>query len=508
MLPKAKVTVTSLATGASSTATTSNEGVYLVVNLTPGEYLVQAEATGFQRYEQTVSLELGARSRLDLSLPVGSIGETVTVEGVTPLLSTESAVLGTVVDSNEIDRLPLSIRNWDDLLSMVPGVQSDRYTEQAGGTSAGRTGGVSVHGNRSLQNNFLLDGVANNSFSTNVQELTTQLSRPSVDAIDEFKVVTSPYAAEYGWSPGAAIIVNTKSGTNQIRGTVYDFYRDDRMDTINYFAKAANQPKATNKQNQFGGNVGGPLVRNRAFFFADYEGTRLEQGVLRTGNVMTADQRRGVFTSAVRDPLTGQPFPNNTIPTNRIDPVAASIMSMVPLPNTTGANNFIRQPNVEDESDRYMLRARPADSATATTCSSATSAAIASASCRDGSAACSTARRPRRGAGTSSTRTPWSAAGTRCSARVSSTNRASRTRAAPTTGSRIRSARAAWRRSASRACRTIRASPAASSASTSTATSASARRTSCRSSSTPARCSGSTPRRGCAAVTRSSSAST
>ena len=252
----------------SSTVTTSNEGVYLVVNLAAGEYLVQAEAAGFQRFEQTVSLELGARSRLDMSLAVGSIGETVKVEGVTPLLSTESAVLGTVVDTNEMDKLPLAIRNWDDLLAMVPGVQSDRYTEQAGGTSAGRTGGISVHGNRSLQNNFLLDGVANNSFSTNVQELTTQLSRPSVDAIDEFKVVTSPYAAEYGWSPGAAIIVSTKSGTNRFRGTAYDFYRDDRMDTINYFAKAANQPKATNNQNQFGGNFGGPLMRNRVFFFA------------------------------------------------------------------------------------------------------------------------------------------------------------------------------------------------------------------------------------------------
>lgn len=356
VLPKAKVTVTSLATGVASTVTTTNEGVYLVVNLTPGDYLVQVEAAGFQRYEQTVNLELGARSRLDLSLAVGSIGETIKVEGVTPLLSTESAVLGTVVDSTEIDRLPLAIRNWDDLLSMVPGVQSDRYTEQSGGTSAGRTGGVSVHGNRSLQNNFLLDGVANNSFSTNVQELTTQLSRPSVDAIDEFKVVTSPYAAEYGWSPGAAIIVNTKSGTNRVRGTVYDFYRDDRMDTINYFAKAANQPKATNKQNQFGGNLGGPILRNRMFFFADYEGTRIKQGVLRTGNVMTEAQRRGVFTSAIRDPLTGQPFPNNTIPAERIDPVAAAIMRLVPLPNASGANNFIRQPNVEDESDRYMVR--------------------------------------------------------------------------------------------------------------------------------------------------------
>ena len=356
VLPKARVIVTSLATGVATTATTSNEGVYLVVNLMPGDYLVQAEAAGFQRFEQTVNLELGARSRLDMSLPVGTIGETVKVEGITPLLSTESAVLGTVVDTNEIDKLPLAIRNWDDLLAMVPGVQSDRYTEQAGGTAGGRTGGVNVHGNRSLQNNFLLDGVANNSFSTNVQELTTQISRPSVDAIDEFKVVTSPYAAEYGWSPGAAIIVNTKSGTNRFRGGAYDFYRDDRMDTINYFAKAANQPKATNNQNQFGGNFGGPLMSNRAFFFADYEGTRLKQGVLRTGRVMTADERRGVFPSAIRDPLTGQPFPNNTIPANRIDPVAAAIMALVPLPNTTGGNNFIRQPNVEDDSDRYMVR--------------------------------------------------------------------------------------------------------------------------------------------------------
>ena len=356
VIPNAKVTVTSLATDVATTVTTSSAGVYLVVNLMPGEYLVQAEANGFQRYEQTVSLELGARSRLDLSLALGSIGETVKVEGITPLLSTESAVVGTVVDTMEVDKLPLAIRNWDDLLAMVPGVQSDRYTEQAGGTSSGRTGGISVHGNRSLQNNFLLDGVANNSFSTNVQELTTQISRPSVDAIDEFKVVTSPYAAEYGWAPGAAIIVNTKSGTNQFRGTVYDFYRDDRMDTINYFAKVANQPKAANKQNQFGGNLGGPIPGRRAFFFADYEGTRLKQGVLRTGRVMTADERRGVFPSTIRDPLTGQPFPNNTIPANRIDPVAAAVMNLVPLPNTTGGNNFIRQPNVEDDSDRYLVR--------------------------------------------------------------------------------------------------------------------------------------------------------
>lgn len=355
-IPQAKITLTSLATGVVTTSTTTGDGTYLIVNLIPGEYLVQAEAPGFQVYEQTVRIELGARARLDMSLPVGAIGETIRVEGITPLVNTENATLGTVVDRLEVAKLPLAIRNWDDLLSLVPGVQSDRYTEQAGGTSAGRTGGVSVHGNRSLQNNFLLDGVANNSFSTNVQELTTQISRPSVDAIDEFKVVTSPYAAEYGWSPGAAIIVNTKSGTNLFHGTAYDFYRNDRLDANNFFAKRANQAKPKNNQNQFGGNLGGPIVRGRAFFFGDYEGTRITQGVLRTGRVMTEAERQGIFSGTVRDPLTGLPFPDNRIPASRIDPVAARIVSMLPAPNASGGNNFIRQPNVEDESDRFLAR--------------------------------------------------------------------------------------------------------------------------------------------------------
>ncbi len=118
----------------------------------------------------------------------------------------------------QVANLPLAIRNWDDLLALVPGVQGDRYTEQGGGTSFGRTGGINVHGARALQNNFLLDGVDNNSISENVQELTSQVSRPSVDAIQEFKVVTSPYSAEYGRSPGAAVSVSTKSGTNGIHG--------------------------------------------------------------------------------------------------------------------------------------------------------------------------------------------------------------------------------------------------------------------------------------------------
>jgi outer membrane receptor protein involved in Fe transport len=357
------VIVTHLATGVESKTTTTDEGAYLAVNLPPGEVLVEAQAAGFQKFAQTVRLEIGNRASLDFALTVGSISETVRVEGVTPLLDTQSAVVGSVVSQVEVSNLPLAIRNWDDLLFTIPGVQGDRYTEQTGTTNAGRTGGVSIHGNRSLQNNFLLDGVDNNSISTNVQELSTQVSRPSIDSIGEFKVVTSPFTAEYGRAPGGAIVVTTKSGTNRISGTAYDYFRNESFDAKSFFAKRANQDKAANDQNQFGANVGGPIVQNRAFFFFDFEGTRITQGVLRTGRVATPSERGGVFGSAINDPLTGQPFANNTIPQDRIDPIARELMAMLPAANATGSNNFIRQPNVEDDGERYLLRAdfKPGD---------------------------------------------------------------------------------------------------------------------------------------------------
>ncbi|HMF97371.1 MAG TPA: hypothetical protein VKE96_23890, partial [Vicinamibacterales bacterium] len=208
-----------------------------------------------------------------------------------------------------------------------------------------------------LQNNFLLDGVDNNSISENVQELTSQVSRPSVDAIQEFKVVTSPYSAEYGRSPGAAVSVSTKSGTNTFHGTGYEYFRNDSMDSIDYFSQRAGASVPKNNQNQYGGNLGGPVVKDRGFFFTDYEGTRITRGVTRLTRVPTADERAGIFTSAVRDPLTGLPFPNNTIPQNRIDPYATSIINLVPLPNQPGANNFFRTGDLVDNADRWLGRA-------------------------------------------------------------------------------------------------------------------------------------------------------
>ncbi|MEO6403571.1 MAG: TonB-dependent receptor [Vicinamibacteria bacterium] len=356
VLAGATVTVTNIATNVASTAKTSSSGAFLVVNLGSGQYLVEAEAQGLQKSVQSVILEIGQRGRIDMTLSVGGVTENVTVEGVRRLLNTEDATLGAVIDNNSVAKLPLAIRNWDDLLALVPGVQGDRYTEQGGGTSFGRTGGVNVHGARSLQNNFLLDGVDNNSISENVQELTSQVSRPSVDAIQEFKVVTSPYSAEYGRSPGAAVSVSTKSGTNEIHGTLYDFFRNEKMDTIDFFSKRAGQPRPTNDQNQFGGNVGGPIIKDKAFFFVDYEGTRITRGVTRLTSVPTAAQRSGNLGGTVRDPLTGLPFPGGVIPADRIDPVAAAILGLVPLPNQSGANNFFRQADLIDNSDRVLGR--------------------------------------------------------------------------------------------------------------------------------------------------------
>ncbi len=356
VVPGATVTVTNLATSVADTQQTTPTGTYLMVNLIPGRYRVDVELSGFKKSSETVVLEVGQRARVDATLTVGAVSESVSVEGTSPVLNSNDASLGAVIPQVQVANLPLAIRNWDDLLSLVPGVQGERYTEQGGGTSFGRTGGINVHGARALQNNFLLDGVDNNSISENVQELTTQVSRPSVDAIQEFKVVTSPYSAEYGRSPGAAVSVSTKSGTNALHGTGYEYYRNQALDAIDYFTKKAGAPKAENHQNQPGFNVGGPLVKNRAFFFVDYEATRINRGVSRLTRVPTADERNGIFTSAVKDPATGLPFANNTIPAQRIDPYATGILALVPLPNQAGVNNYFRNAELLDDSDRVMTR--------------------------------------------------------------------------------------------------------------------------------------------------------
>jgi outer membrane receptor protein involved in Fe transport len=388
VVPNASVTMKNKATNVETSATTDSSGYYTFASLPVGVYTVTVERQGFKRVVlENVNLEVGQKARVDTILEVGAVSESITVTSAT-LLTTQEATTGGVIENRMVAQLPLSGRNWDDLISLVPGVQADRYTEEGGSTAGGRTGGANVHGVRSLQNNFVLDGVDNNSISENVQELTTQVARPSVDSIQEFKVSTNPYSAENGRSPGALISVTTKSGGNVFHGTLYEFHRNRIFDANNFFNNRAGAQKPQNIQNQFGGNLGGPIVKNNAFFFFNYEGTRIRKGVTRLGNVPLSNEIRGDFSNAqaIANRIPGGAyaklfdrvgdcralvptafnadgsFINNQIPAQCLDPLAQKILGLVPGPNTTpgsgplNLNNFLRNPGITDDTDSYTGR--------------------------------------------------------------------------------------------------------------------------------------------------------
>jgi len=382
----ANVTAKNRATNVETSATTDASGYYTFASLPVGGYTLTVEVQGFKKTVQdNVALEVGQKARIDFTLAVGAIGETSTITASAPILTTQEATTGGVIENKLVTDLPLSARNWDDLIALVPGVQADRYTEEGGGTANGRTGGANVHGIRSLQNNFVLDGVDNNSISENVQELTTQVVRPSVDSIQEFKVSTNPYSAENGRSPGSLVSVTTKSGGNSFHGTAYEFLRNRIFDANNFFNNRAGVKKPQNIQNQFGANIGGRILKDRLFFFFNYEGTRIRKGVTRLGNVPMPNERIGDFSPAaaaanrvtyatlfdrVGDCRAKVPsafnadgsFKNNQIPAACIDPLAAKIMGLLPAPNITPSAgalnqlNFIRAPGIIDDNDSYTTR--------------------------------------------------------------------------------------------------------------------------------------------------------
>src|SRR6202041_2265502 len=227
-LPMYDVRVKALnaATGYIREVATDHSGYYTFVNMPIGSYAVTVEESGFTKAEEGVELNVGEKARRDFTLQVGTVQQVLEVREDKGSLSPNDASIGSVVEQDTIANTPLYLRNWDDLLRTVPGVQISRYTEQAGNSAAGRTGDFNVNGIHSLQNNFLLDGIDNNTFSENVQELSTEAAHPSVDVIQQFNIITNPYSAEYGRSPGAVVSVNTKSGTNQFHGLAYEYVRN------------------------------------------------------------------------------------------------------------------------------------------------------------------------------------------------------------------------------------------------------------------------------------------
>jgi hypothetical protein len=359
VLPGVTIDVTSRDTSQVRTAVTGADGFYTIPLVNPGLYQIKATLSGFRTtVRDAITVVVNETVRGDMVLQVGQVEEQVTVLGQSPLVETTNATLGVVIDRQKVVDLPLNGRNFAQLGTLIPGVVAPptalgaAFGQEGNATPGGFgnvTGGFNVNGQRNQSNNFLLDGATNNdSFNTGF------VLRPPPDAIQEFKILTHSYDAEYGRNAGSVVNVVTKSGTNDWHGGAWEFNRDDRLQSKNFFATA----KPALKQNQFGGAIGGPLVRNRLFMFSYFEGFQNKQGVTDTRTVLSAAQRSGDFSGGVviRDPLTGQPFPGNVIPPGRINDISRRILDQyIPLPNST-LNRSVRSPNVEDRRQQFGTR--------------------------------------------------------------------------------------------------------------------------------------------------------
>jgi hypothetical protein len=352
VVPAATVRVTNTDTGFTVSTVSNAEGSYLVPLLPLGHYSIAVTASGFKSFTQSnVQVPVAQNIRVDVKLQVGQVDQTVTVNGNAINIDTSSATLGETVDNARLEDLPLNGRNAADLLGLLPGVAD----VSAPVTQTGARGGpaFSISGSRTTFGNMQLDGTTiTDALSNSTQNL------PTPDALSEFRVLTDSYGAEYGRAGGGVILAVTKSGTNQFHGGAWEYIRNDAVDAGIKFSPAGTR-KALLRQDQFGGDFGGPVIlpkyngKNRTFFFVGYEGFRKHQESLTTATVPTTAERSGDF-SAVSTPLTnpntGLPFPNNQIPSNLLDPVAAKYdTAFVPLPNQSNGQLRLLQPGPTNE---------------------------------------------------------------------------------------------------------------------------------------------------------------
>ena len=348
-VPEAPFRLIHEATNVSRSGTSAPDGTFSVSQLQPGPYRLEVEVPNYKTAVHRATLAVDQRLRVDVQLELGAITEQVVVVAPDPALDRVSAGLGTVVDNDYIQELPLDGRNFLELTLLVPGAAP------AAQGSAGSVRGdftFAVNGGRDDANSFLLDGAYNVD-----QKLNTPGVRPPVDAIAEFKVLTNGYDASFGRHAGAQVNVITKSGGNQLSGTAYGFFRAKALNARNFFAPA-NEPAPDYRRSQTGFSLGGPIVRDRTFFFVDYEATRFSEGITRVTNVPTLAERNGDFSQSLLpapiNPFTRQPFPGNRIPSFFLHPVGAAIANLYPLPNRdVPFQNFVSSPLVEDDVDHF-----------------------------------------------------------------------------------------------------------------------------------------------------------
>lgn len=356
VVPGAQVTVTNQKTGLARDSVTNGEGYFTIPLLPPGDYRLSVKKDGFKpvvRPEVVLNVEQVAR--LDFTLETGAVSDTVTITSDAPIMNTETSSVGQVVDNKTVVTLPLNGRNYSQLAVLAPGA-----TPNPGSRTED---GFSLNGNRLFQNSFQVDGADNNNYIFGVDTNTTQALRPSVDAIQEFKVETANYSAEYGRAAGGVISVAIKSGTNQIHGSAFEFLRNDSLDAANFFVNKNRLRKAPLRYNQFGGTVGGPIWKDHTFFFFSYQGTRIRTSDTIVVTVPTAEMKRGIFGATnIYDPanvVAGArvQFVNNTIPAARIDPSGLKLAALYPDPNQPGAtNNYASNQRQTDDADQIDVR--------------------------------------------------------------------------------------------------------------------------------------------------------
>jgi hypothetical protein len=346
----ATVTLTNTETGVSSTKTTDDAGNYEFFTVRVGTYVVTAEKEGFAvAVADNVRVAVGARQRVDLSLQVGALTERVEVSGAITQLETDTSQRGQVITGEETRALPLNGREYSALSLLSPGVRQSNIG--TGSVAQPREGSFNVNGLRSTFNNFLIDGVDNNAYGTSNQGFSNQVMQPSPDAVAEFRVVTNNMSAEYGRSGGATINVAYRSGTNRFQGSAWEFYRDTSLNATGFF-KPASGEKPPLERNQFGGVIGGPIIRNKAFFFADYEGFRQTRGLVSNSTIADMTQRQGSLSVNVVNPLTGAVYPAGTpIPMTAF---ARKVLNDLPAPtNNRASNNYVITQNFENITDKF-----------------------------------------------------------------------------------------------------------------------------------------------------------
>jgi hypothetical protein len=365
------ITLTNTGTGFSRTVSTNSNGQYVAATIPTGTYRITAEKTGFRKLLRD-GLELTAAdtATVNLTLPLGDVKQTVEVTASAPLLEGQNADVSQLIDNRRIVEMPLNGRTFTSLLLLTPGAHSGSSANLGNGVSYSMRGSTnySVNGANAQDNSYLIDGMVNRNLWLN-----TLIMVPTIDSIQEFRVMTSNYSAEYGASAGAVTVVQTKSGTNAYHGTAYEFLRNDKLDANTFFNNRVGIAKPGFRRNEFGATAGGPIRKDRTFFFADYQGIRLAQPLTITDTIPTLAQRTmlvtgnfGALGAQIYDPasvatvngvVTRQPFANNVIPSTGLDAAAVKIANLLPNPTSSASTrNFTYNPTQTMQNNQFDAR--------------------------------------------------------------------------------------------------------------------------------------------------------